>query len=344
MGRLMWVLPDGGRAASGGGPCLCDQRRPRTRRRSAPALWRSSRSATVEVARFVRWSDRQADSAPLRVRSPVIVCSSDDQGMANPLLIITCALTGGIHGKEANPHLPEQPDEIVEQGIAAWRAGAAVLHVHARTPDGANTMDRGIYAELHRRLCAETDAVVQLTTGGSPRLAVEERLTTVLLAPEMCSLNMGLLNFFIAGEQVFFPNHRSDIERFAREIKARGVRPELEVYSAAMLEEAAVLLGPGSRAALRDQLRAPHADPGRRPRHAAQPAGHVGAPRRARRPAVGAAGHRLGDGAHAAPDHDDGVRDGAERPSRHGGQRLLPPRRAAHQQRPARRAHGEDRP
>jgi 3-keto-5-aminohexanoate cleavage enzyme len=160
-------------------------------------------------------------------------------------LIITCALTGGIHGKEANPHLPEQPDEIVEQGIAAWRAGAAVLHVHARTPDGANTMDRGIYEELHRRLCAETDAVVQLTTGGSPRLAVEERLTTVLLAPEMCSLNMGLLNFFIQGEQVFFPNHRSDIERFAREIAARGVRPELEVYSPVMLEEAAVLLARG---------------------------------------------------------------------------------------------------
>jgi 3-keto-5-aminohexanoate cleavage enzyme len=160
-------------------------------------------------------------------------------------IVITCALTGGIHGKEANPHLPEQPDEIVEQGIAAWRAGAAVLHVHARTADGANTMDREIYEELHRRLCAETDAVVQLTTGGSPRLTVDERLTTVLLAPEMCSLNMGLLNFFIQGEQVFFPNHRSDIERFAREIRARDVRPELEVYSAVMLEEAASLLALG---------------------------------------------------------------------------------------------------
>jgi 3-keto-5-aminohexanoate cleavage enzyme len=160
-------------------------------------------------------------------------------------LIITCALTGGIHGKEANANLPEQPDEIVEQGIAAWRAGAAVLHVHARNPDGSNTMDREIYDELHRRLCAETDAVVQLTTGGSPRLTVEERLTTVLLAPEMCSLNMGLLNFFIQGEQVFFPNHRSDIERFAREIVARRVRPELEVYSPVMIEEAAVLLSMG---------------------------------------------------------------------------------------------------
>jgi 3-keto-5-aminohexanoate cleavage enzyme len=61
----------------------------------------------------------------------------------------------------------------------------------------------------------------------------------------MCSLNMGLLNFFIRGEQVFFANHRSDIERFAREIRSRDVRPELEVYNSAMLEEAAYLLGLG---------------------------------------------------------------------------------------------------
>ena len=158
-------------------------------------------------------------------------------------VVITCALTGGIHGKEANPNLPEQPDEIVEQGVAAWRAGAAVLHVHARNPDGSNTMDPEIYGELHERLCAETDAVVQLTTGGSPRLSVEERIKTVRLAPEMCSLNMGLLNFFIRGEQVFFPNHRDDIERFAHEIRERDVRPELEVYSVAMLEEVEHLLG-----------------------------------------------------------------------------------------------------
>ena len=160
-------------------------------------------------------------------------------------VIITCALTGGIHGKEANPNLPEQPDEIVEQGVAAWQAGAAVLHVHARNPDGSNTMDQAVYSELHERLCSETDAVVQLTTGGSPMLSVEERLNTVFLAPEMCSLNMGLLNFFIRGEQVFFANHRSDIERFAHEIRARDVKPELEVYNSAMLEEVDYLLGLG---------------------------------------------------------------------------------------------------
>jgi 3-keto-5-aminohexanoate cleavage enzyme len=157
-------------------------------------------------------------------------------------VVITCALTGGIHGKEANENLPEQPDEIVEQGVAAWRAGAAVLHVHARNPDGSNTMSREIYGELHERLCAETDAIVQLTTGGSPWLPIEERINTILLSPEMCSLNMGLLNFFIRGEQVFFPNHRSDIERFAREIRARDIKPEFEVYSSVMLEELAHLL------------------------------------------------------------------------------------------------------
>jgi 3-keto-5-aminohexanoate cleavage enzyme len=163
----------------------------------------------------------------------------------NGKVIITCALTGGIHGKEANPNLPEQPDEIVAQGVAAWREGAAILHVHARNPDGSNTMSPEIYRELHERLCAETDAIVQLTTGGSPVLPVAERLNTVLLAPEMCSLNMGLMNFFIRGEQVFFSNHRSDIVRFAEEMRARGVKPELEAYNEAMLEEVEVLIKTG---------------------------------------------------------------------------------------------------
>jgi 3-keto-5-aminohexanoate cleavage enzyme len=163
----------------------------------------------------------------------------------NAKVVITCALTGGIHGKEANPNLPEQPDEIVAQGVAAWREGAAILHVHARNPDGSNTMNPAIYRELHERLCSETDAIVQLTTGGSPTLSVEERLNTVLLSPEMCSLNLGLLNFFIRGQQVFFSNHRSDIARFAEEMRARGVKPELEAYNEAMLEEAEHLIGVG---------------------------------------------------------------------------------------------------
>src|SRR5262245_18051663 len=105
--------------------------------------------------------------------------------------IITCALTGGAHDKRANPALPEQPDEIVEQGIRAWEEGAAVLHTHARDPDGANTTNREIYREILTRLCAETDAIVQLTTGGGIGQRYEERMSTALLSPEMCSLNLG---------------------------------------------------------------------------------------------------------------------------------------------------------
>ena len=165
-------------------------------------------------------------------------------GSSEPV-IITCALTGGIHGKEANPNLPEQPDEIVEQGVAAWQAGAAVLHVHARNLDGSNTMDPAIYGELHRRLCEETDAVVQLTTGGSPVLSVEERMNTIYLAPEMASLNMGFLDFYIRGQPYFFANHRADIERFARAMAERGVKPEFEVYNSAMLDEVDHLLRQG---------------------------------------------------------------------------------------------------
>lgn len=160
-------------------------------------------------------------------------------------VIITCALTGGIHGKEANPNLPEQPDEIVAQGIDAWRAGASVLHVHARLPDGTPTQDLTVFSEIHNRLCEETDAIVQLTTGGNPAIPVAERIRAIELEPEMASLNMGLLNFFIRGEEVFFPNHRSDILAFAHEMVSRGVRPELEIYSAAMLEEVRYLLRQG---------------------------------------------------------------------------------------------------
>lgn len=165
--------------------------------------------------------------------------------LTNAPVILTCALTGGVHGKEANPHLPEQPDEIVAQGVAAWRAGAAILHLHAREPDGSNTMDPDIYRAIHDGLCAGTDAIIQLTTGGSPTLPVAARLNTVYLAPEMCSLNMGMMDFFIRGEAIHFSNRRADILRFAREMAARGVRPELEVYNAAMLEEVDFLLRQG---------------------------------------------------------------------------------------------------
>jgi 3-keto-5-aminohexanoate cleavage enzyme len=152
--------------------------------------------------------------------------------------IITCALTGGAASKSDWPALPEQPDEIVEQGIAAWRAGAAVLHIHARNPDGTNTTDISIYREIHSRLCAETDAIVQLSTGGGLDHSYEERIGTVLVNPEMCSLNMGFVMFFSRdGGGAMLANPRAQIQWFAREMIARGVKPEYEIYNITMLEE-----------------------------------------------------------------------------------------------------------
>ena len=160
--------------------------------------------------------------------------------------IITCALTGGYHDKATTPALPEQPDEIVEQGIRAWEAGAAVLHVHARDPDGRNTTDKEIYREIHTRLCAETDGIVQLTTGGGLAQTYEERLSTALLSPEMCSLNMGFVLFFTRdGRALMLDNPRAQIEWFAREMLDRGVKPELEVYNPTMLEEVERLIDAG---------------------------------------------------------------------------------------------------
>src|SRR4051794_41819686 len=99
-------------------------------------------------------------------------------------VVITCALTGGIHGKEANPNLPEQPDEIVAQGVAAAAAGAAVPPVHARNPDGAETMSPGVFRGLPSRLCAATDAGVQPTNRGPPRVAGSRALKTGLVSPQ----------------------------------------------------------------------------------------------------------------------------------------------------------------
>jgi 3-keto-5-aminohexanoate cleavage enzyme len=163
-----------------------------------------------------------------------------------PAPIITCALTGGAHSKVDWPNLPEQPEEIVEHGIAAWKAGAAVLHIHARDPDGRNTTNREIYREIHSRLCAETDAIVQLTTGGGLDQTYEQRISTALLSPEMCSLNMGFVLFFGRdGSGMMLSNPRPQIEWYAREMLERGVKPEYEIYNITMIEELERLIDNG---------------------------------------------------------------------------------------------------
>jgi uncharacterized protein (DUF849 family) len=114
-------------------------------------------------------------------------------------VIISCAVTGSVHTPSMSPYLPLTPDEIAQQAIDAAQAGAAILHLHARNPaDGSPTADPAVFAQFVPRIKAATDAVINITTGGSTRMTLEERLAYPLIAqPEMCSLNMGSMNFSI---------------------------------------------------------------------------------------------------------------------------------------------------
>lgn len=114
-------------------------------------------------------------------------------------VIISCAVTGSVHTPTMSPYLPLTPDQIAAQAIEAAEAGAAILHLHARDPvDGRPTPDPKVFDQFVPRIKAATDAVINITTGGSTRMTLEERLAYPLQAqPEMCSLNMGSMNFSI---------------------------------------------------------------------------------------------------------------------------------------------------
>lgn len=112
-------------------------------------------------------------------------------------VIITCAVTGAIHTPSMTPHLPITPRQIADQAVAAARAGAAILHLHARDPhDGQPTPDPELFKEFLPNIKSRCDAVLGITTGGGQNMTVQDRLAAALAyAPEMCSLNMGSMNF-----------------------------------------------------------------------------------------------------------------------------------------------------
>lgn len=167
-------------------------------------------------------------------------------------VIVSCALTGSIHVPSMSPHLPTTPDEIAEEGIAAAAAGASIVHIHVRDPEtGAPSSDVGLFREVAEQIAAETDAIVQPTTGGAVTMSVEERAAVVPeLEPEMASCNMGSMNFglypmlravdefemdwesdYLQGTRdVIFPNTFQDIEQLIDLFEDTGTKPELECY------------------------------------------------------------------------------------------------------------------
>jgi uncharacterized protein (DUF849 family) len=112
-------------------------------------------------------------------------------------VIITCAVTGSIHTPSMSPHLPVTPEEIAEAAIEAAKAGAAIVHLHARNPkDGSPTQDPELFRQFAPKIKSACDVVLNFTTGGAPTMSIEERLQPALkLAPEVASLNMGSMNF-----------------------------------------------------------------------------------------------------------------------------------------------------
>ena len=112
-------------------------------------------------------------------------------------VIITCAITGSIHTPSMTPYLPITPEQIAEESVAAHAAGASIIHLHARDPlDGRPTPAVEVFRDFLPRIRERTDAVINITTGGSHNMTVQERLAApVALQPEMCSMNMGSMNF-----------------------------------------------------------------------------------------------------------------------------------------------------
>jgi uncharacterized protein (DUF849 family) len=111
-------------------------------------------------------------------------------------VIITCAVTGSIHTPTMSPYLPITGDQVAEQAIGAAEAGASILHLHARNPDGSPTPDPAAFMEFLPRIKQNTNAVVNITTGGGHGMTLDERLAAALHAsPEVASLNMGSMNF-----------------------------------------------------------------------------------------------------------------------------------------------------
>ena len=167
-------------------------------------------------------------------------------------VIITCAVTGAIHTPSMSKYLPVSPNEIADAAILAADAGASILHLHARDPsNGKPTQDRAVFEEILPKIKKETDAVINITTGGSPHMTVEERMMPAsVFKPELASLNMGSMNFGLypmldrfsefehtwerdnleKSRDLVFKNTFQDIETILKIGKSNETRFEFECY------------------------------------------------------------------------------------------------------------------
>ncbi len=179
--------------------------------------------------------------------------------MGSNKVIITIAPTGGMAGKKQNPNLPTQPDEIARDVIDCWNAGASVVAVHARRPDDQATCNPEIYRDINSRIRARSDIIINNSTGGGVDGDVvkqmpdgrwetqwEERIKGVEAGAEMCTLDAITVNLSFAGNDIIFNSPLSKNRELAQAMRARGIKPEWEVFSPThIVQDVTTLIGEG---------------------------------------------------------------------------------------------------
>lgn len=180
--------------------------------------------------------------------------------------IITAAITGSIHVPSMSEFLPSNNQDIIEDAIAAARAGAAVVHIHAREDDGKPTNDVEMVRHIHQEISRETEAIICVTTGGSTSMTVPERLAAVAeIKPELASCNAGTMNFNFSGIAKQLDNPKYDWEKehvlassntpfmntfdgmteYITTMQNNGTKPEFEIYDVGMINNLSYLMKTG---------------------------------------------------------------------------------------------------
>jgi 3-keto-5-aminohexanoate cleavage enzyme len=165
-------------------------------------------------------------------------------------LIITVATTGAFQGKEANPNLPLEPEEIAQSTYESWNEGAAIVHIHAREREtNKPTSDPDILVEIDRRIRKKgCDIIIQHSTASDfiPRLGNDRRIKAIEMKPEMASLDITIPRLItFGGKESIYITTLPEIEHGAKVMLERGIKPELEIFNPVLIEDVYSLIEKG---------------------------------------------------------------------------------------------------
>ena len=214
----------------------------------------TSRTMEFEARKIIENTrgEGHAPSAADRLAPPVVVCrargtcvtpKAEQRGkvVVHKAAILTAAIVGAKVTRNETPHLPITADELAVEAEKCAAAGAAVIHLHVRNPDGTASQKTELFQAAIDAIKRRADVIVQTSTGGAVGMSLDERAGPLACKPEMATLNLGTVNF---GDDVF-QNTRPEIRAMLAKISAAGSVPELEVYEVGHLDEAASLVAEG---------------------------------------------------------------------------------------------------